>query len=183
MRALSIALSAAVIALSQTTLAAEPSPYAGEQTRTVKALSAAEIADLEAGRGMGLARAGELNGYPGPAHVLELADALGLTPAQRDQVTEIRMRMTAAAKPLGAQIIAKERILDQSFADGTIDPTRLAAATEAIGTLRGKLRAVHLAAHLETKRVLTLEQIRRYDGLRGYGPAPTDHHHLPGHDG
>ncbi len=183
MRALSIALSAAVVAMSHASLAAEPSPYAGEQTRAIKALSAAEIADLEAGRGMGLARAGELNGYPGPAHVLELADALGLTPAQRDQVTEIRMRMTAAAKPLGAEIIAEERALDRSFADGTIDATRLAAATEAIGALRGKLRAVHLAAHLETKRVLTPDQIRRYDELRGYGAAPAGHHHMPGHGG
>jgi hypothetical protein len=51
------------------------SPYAGSHTRDIKALSAQEAADLRAGRGMGLALATELNGYPGPLHVLELAES------------------------------------------------------------------------------------------------------------
>ena len=55
------------------------SPYAGMQARSIKALSEQQIADLKAGRGMGLALAAELNGYPGPAHVLEVADQLGLS--------------------------------------------------------------------------------------------------------
>ena len=41
-------------------------PYAGLQQRAVKALNDQQISDLRAGRGMGLALAGELNGYPGP---------------------------------------------------------------------------------------------------------------------
>ena len=52
-------------------------PYAGLQARPVKALSDQQIADLRAGRGMGLALAAELNGYPGPMHVLELARRWG----------------------------------------------------------------------------------------------------------
>lgn len=44
------------------------SPYAGLPAREIKALSPEEIADLAAGRGMGLALAAELNGYPGPRH-------------------------------------------------------------------------------------------------------------------
>ena len=48
-------------------------PYAGYQQRPIKALSEQQIADLRAGRGMGLALAAELNGYPGPVHVLALA--------------------------------------------------------------------------------------------------------------
>src|SRR5581483_11779332 len=43
-------------------------PYAGLQHRAVKALSDQQLADLRAGRGMGLALAAELNGYPGPIH-------------------------------------------------------------------------------------------------------------------
>ena len=58
-------------------------PYAGMQTRPIKALSEQQIADLGAGRGMGLALAAELNGYPGPSHVLELADKLELSAEQR----------------------------------------------------------------------------------------------------
>jgi hypothetical protein len=55
------------------------SPYAGMQMRLIKALSEQQIADLKAGRGMGLALPAELNGYPGPIHVLELSDELGLS--------------------------------------------------------------------------------------------------------
>ena len=56
------------------TLAEEkPSPYAGQQARQVKALSKAEIEGLLAGRGLGYAKAAELNHYPGPRHVLDLA--------------------------------------------------------------------------------------------------------------
>ena len=53
------------------------SPYGGFAERPMKALSAEQIADLRAGRGMGLALAAELNGFPGPVHALELAVPLG----------------------------------------------------------------------------------------------------------
>ena len=62
------------------------SPYSGLETRAIKALSDSQIADLKAGRGMGLALAAELNGYPGPMHVLELADELVLSVEQRTQM-------------------------------------------------------------------------------------------------
>ena len=67
-------------------------PYAGLQARPVKALSDQQIADLKAGRGMGLALAAELNGYPGPMHVLELATPLGLSDDQRAKVAGIVRR-------------------------------------------------------------------------------------------
>jgi hypothetical protein len=57
-------------------------PYAGLEKRAIKALSDAQIADLRAGRGMDLALPAELNGYPGPVHVLELGDRLGLDAEQ-----------------------------------------------------------------------------------------------------
>ena len=60
----------------------EHGPYAGMQQRSVKALSEQQIADLRAGKGMGLALAAELNGYPGPIHVLELGDQLNLSSVQ-----------------------------------------------------------------------------------------------------
>lgn len=47
-------------------------PYAGLQSRAIKTLSEQQIADLNAGRGMGLALAAELNGYPDPIHTIEL---------------------------------------------------------------------------------------------------------------
>lgn len=70
-----------VLALAGTASAQQhgQAPYAGLQQRSVKALSDQQIGDLRAGRGMGLALAAELNGYPGPLHVLEFAEKLGLT--------------------------------------------------------------------------------------------------------
>jgi len=50
------------------------SPYAGQEKRSIKALSQAQIENFLSGAGMGFAKAAELNHYPGPKHVLELAD-------------------------------------------------------------------------------------------------------------
>ena len=126
-----------------------------------------------------MAKAAELNGYPGPKHVLDLARQLQLTDGQRRGVQAIFDRMSAAAKPLGGELIAQEQALDQLFANGDITPDRLAAATAAIAELQGRLRAVHLSAHLETRALLNPDQIARYEQLRGYGalPAPEHHHH------
>jgi hypothetical protein len=49
---------------------AEVSPNSGQESQEIKALSESEIADLLAGKGMGWCQAAELNGYPGPKHVL-----------------------------------------------------------------------------------------------------------------
>ncbi len=72
---------------------ASPAPYAGLEARPIKALSGEQIADLKAGRGMGLALPAELNGYPGPLHVLELADALALTADQRARTQALYDKM------------------------------------------------------------------------------------------
>jgi hypothetical protein len=153
-------------------------PYAGQQTRPIKALSDDDIAALLKGDGMGLAKAAELNGYPGPKHVIALAKQLAVTETQLQQVTVIYDRMSAAAKPLGAELIERERVLDQLFASGEITPDRLTAETAAIAELQGRLRSVHLAAHLETRALLSAEQIALYQQFRGYGdhPAPGQHH-------
>jgi hypothetical protein len=157
-------------------------PYAGQQTRAIKALSDDDIAALHKGEGMGMAKAAELNGYPGPAHVLQLAGRLELTEIQRRDVQAIFDRMSAAAKPLGGELIAQEQVLDQLFAKGEITPDRLAAVTAAIAELQGRLRAVHLSAHLETRALLNPDQVVRYEQLRGYGDpqAPAQHHHHHG---
>jgi hypothetical protein len=102
--------------------------YAGQQGRAIKALSGEDIAALRKGEGMGMAKAAELNGYPGPLHVLALALDLRLTESHVSQVKAIRDRMSAAALPLGAELIERERALDQLFARGEITPERLTGA-------------------------------------------------------
>jgi Spy/CpxP family protein refolding chaperone len=155
------------------TVMSPTSPYAGQQARTIKALSPEEVAALLNAEGMGMAKAAELNGYPGPAHVLTLVKELKLTTAQQQQVQAIYDQMKAGAKPLGAELVQRERVLDQLFSKGEITFDRLVTETVAIAELQGRLRSVHLAAHLDTRRVLNPDQIILYERLRGYGDPAT----------
>lgn len=161
------------------TAASAQTPYAGMQARPIKALSEQQVADLGAGRGMGLALAAELNGYPGPLHVLELADKLELSADQRASVTAMFDSMKAEAVRLGSKLIEQEAGLDMQFASRTVTPESLKAATAAVATTQGELRETHLKYHLSTLAVLSPHQVHRYGELRGYGgqAPPTMHHH------
>jgi len=143
-------------------------PYAGLQKREIKALSREQMTELAAGEGMGLALAAELNGYPGPRHVLDLANQLGLTDEQRTRIQQLFDKMKAEAVPIGQQLIAAERNLNRAFAERMITPEQLQAATAAIGVTRGKLRDTHLKYHLATVALLSPDQIHHYTELRGY---------------
>ena len=173
----------AALAFSAAALAQSHQPYSGLRDRAIKALSDEQIADLRAGRGMGFALAAELNGYPGPVHVLEHAEALELSPEQRDSVAELHKAMQSEVIPLGETLIAEEAELDRLFRDGTVTPANLASATERIGATQAALRAAHLRYHLLTHEVLTPEQRRRYGELRGYVDGGTDHQGHAGQDG
>jgi hypothetical protein len=154
------------------------SPYAGMQSRPIKALSEEQMADLKAGRGLGLALSAELNGYPGPVHVLELADQLGLSADQKARIQGLFDAMKAEAVPIGAKLLEQEAALDQQFASRLVTPERIKAATKAIGVTQGELRDTHLKYHLQTAQILTADQMQKYSALRGYGStAPMQHHH------
>ena len=170
MRALSLILCLAIV--GPTAVVAqehEHSPYAGHEKSEIPSLSPKELADLSAGAGMGLARAAELNHYPGPKHVLQLADSLGLSSEQREQVSAIQEAMHTRAVELGASIIEAERSFGLRFRHGHIDSAAVREATADIGRLQAELRYVHLAAHLTTRAVLDAPQVQAYDRLRGYG--------------
>ena len=144
------------------------SPYAGKEGSEVKALTAEEMKAYREGTGMGLARPAELNHYPGPRHALDMAAELGLTDAQTARLKAVFDRMHAEAVALGGKIIEKEKALDSRFASGSIDEKTLRGLTSDIAAIQAELRAAHLKAHLETKRILTADQVARYDELRGY---------------
>jgi Spy/CpxP family protein refolding chaperone len=168
---------AAALILTATAASAQ-TPYAGMQTRPIKALSEQQVADLGAGRGMGLALAAELNGYPGPSHVLELADKLELSADQRASVKAMFDSMKAEALPLGSKLIEQEADLDKQFSSRTITPESLKASTAAVAVTQGQLRETHLKYHLSTISVLSPHQMHRYAQLRGYGgDKPMKHHH------
>ncbi len=146
------------------------SPYADLTGRAIKALSADDVTQYLAGEGMGLALAAELNAYPGPRHVLELASELGLTPAVIRRIRVISDSMGVGAVALGERIIGAERELDRAFAERTADDGRLRAVTAEIARLSGELRYTHLRAHLAVTALLTPRQVERYQVARGYRP-------------
>jgi len=156
------------VALAQ--MAAHHAPPASARM----ALSDTELAELRQGMGMGLAKPAEINGYPGPSHALDIAAQLELSAEQVAALGAIRERMATRARALGAEIIAQEEVLARLFAEGRVDGEKLATATAENAALRGRLRAVHLGAHLETKALLSAQQVRRYAVLRGYAAAPGD---------
>ena len=169
----------AALLLTSAAAANAQTPYAGMQARPIKALSEQQIADLGAGRGMGLALAAELNGYPGPSHLLELADKLNLSTDQRAAIQRLFDSMKAEAIPLGSKLIEQESDLDKQFASHTVTPESLKASTAAVAATQGALRETHLKYHLSTAALLSSGQMLRYAELRGYGgqAAPMQHHH------
>lgn len=159
-----------------------PSTYAGQQTRAIKSLSDQDVDDLLTGRGAGLAKAAELNGYPGPAHVLELAEPLKLSDAQLAATRALMAQHRAAAQRLGEVVVASERSLDQAFRSHRADAASVRSLTEDVARRRGELRAEHLNTHLAQTALLTPEQVQRYSQLRGYAvveaaPAQAPHRH------
>jgi hypothetical protein len=155
------------------------SPYRASASGDVRGLTRQEVADLEAGRGMGLARAAELNGYPGPRHVLDAAQAgrLPLSADQARQVQQVFDGMAARAQRLGKLVLDEERDLETAFRSSQIRPPDLEARVSRIAGLNGELRAVHLEAHLATRAILTDGQVRRYNELRGYAERPPEQRH------
>lgn len=143
-------------------------PYAGLEERSIKALSEQEIEDLRAGRGMAMALAAELNGYPGPLHALELARELDLTPEQQQQTRQLFAEMQTDAVRLGEELVGAEEVLDRLFREREATPDLVLKASMDAAELRGRLRATHLLYHLQMMDVLSPEQIERYNILRGY---------------
>jgi hypothetical protein len=139
----------------------------GQPSRAVKSLSDSEIAGYLEGRGMGFAKTAELNGYPGPDHVLELATQLGLSPHQRATIERLKHSMKKAAR-LGNWLVRDERRLDLLFAEGQANDENITPLVQRIGNLEAEIRLVHLRAHIEMRRILSADQIKKYEQARGH---------------
>ena len=148
--------------------AAPTGPYAGQEQRAIKALSSEEIDSYLSGKGAGLAKAAELNHYPGPLHVLELAETLQLNPQQKARSEAVFKAMQTQAVLVGKALVDKEQELDRKFASGAMTSKSLHLLLAQIGKLQAEVRGAHLQAHLDQRAILTQEQIAKYDDLRGY---------------
>ena len=171
-----------VLVVGGSSVAQNKSPYAGQEKRSIKSLSKSDISDLENGRGWGLAKAAELNGFPGPVHLLELSAKLDLSQSQLRSIEQIFKSMKEQAVPLGRRLIDAEMTLDRAFASRNVTANRLREITSDIGKIRGELRYIHLVAHLKTVEILTVSQIQRYNVLRGYSSKDPCTNIPEGHD-
>ena len=90
---------------------------------------------------MAYAKAAELNGYPGPSHVLELAGQLQLNDQQRQATQSLMDQHKTRARELGTQLVEAERQLDIAFASKTVDAHVVDDLTRQIGLLQARLRA------------------------------------------
>jgi len=132
----------------------------------IEAPAGSSMRGLLEGRGMGMARAADLNGYPGPKHVLELAAELELSDGQRQRTESLFAEMQADAKALGTQLVEEERRLERLFADGLATKEGMMPILSRISSLQGSLRARHLETHLAQRELLNADQIAHYQTLR-----------------
>jgi hypothetical protein len=133
---LTLLLSATGAVQAQEPAHAHGSPYAGEEVRAIKSLSPEDVAELRRGGGWGLAKAAELNGIPGPAHLLQSQDEIGLDPARVAAIQDLFEAMQAQATAEGERLIALEQELDDQFRQRAITEQRLRDLLAEIGRER-----------------------------------------------
>ena len=156
---------------------AQNAPEAGHQGnrhQSMQAMQTREFNNLQQGRGMGMARVAETNGYPGPMHVLEHAEALELTDGQIERTRELKTRVRTRAPELGNQIVDAEKRLEAMFAEGGVNAAKMDSLLIEIAELRAHLRSLHLTAHLDQAAVLTETQIEQYKTLRSAGRSDDE---------
>ena len=149
------------------------SPYAGQEARQIKALSPKDIDGLLSGSGTpfgGMAKAAELNGYPGPRHVLDavVAKEFKISVKQIDNIESLYQSMRSEAIGIGKEIIELETTVDKAFSERTMTGELLQENVFKSEQLRGRLRVVHLETHLAMVDILTPDQVKEYNKLRGY---------------
>lgn len=144
------------------------SDYVGQQDREIKSLSPEDISELRQGGGWGFAKAAELNGVPGPLHLLEMKAEIPLDDGQIEKIERLYDAMKAEAIVRGERLIALEQKLETHFQSRSITEETLRRILTEIAVERSNLRFTHLSAHLRTPDVLTETQINRYNELRGY---------------
>lgn len=167
----------AILAAHALSAQAQHHGYAGMKDREIKALSPEQVKQYQSGAGMGYALPAELNRYPGPMHVLELADKLELTPEQRAKTQALMDAHKAEARAIGAKRVESERALEALFRSGKVDEAALAKQVREAAALEGEYRLAHLETHRRTQALLSEAQVTRYVQLRGYAGEGTQRRH------
>lgn len=147
-------------------------PYEGFEQREIKSLSAQDIEEIRRGGGWGLALPAELNGHPGPAHLLEFSKELELSAEQVQAISKIHESMRTDAIAAGEHFIAAEAAISDAFEGSDLSEQALRDLLAEAAAARTALRYIHLSRHLSTPKLLSEAQIKKYSVLRGYADDP-----------
>ena len=144
----------------------DPAPHALAQT-----CDGAFEATVRDGRGFGMAFVADQQGYPGPLHVLELKDRLGLSRDQEVNAQALLAAMFAESRPKSARLLDAEGKLRRLFAAGRPAEAAIRTAVAEVEMARADVRLVHLPFHVKMRDALTDEQRRVYQEARWGGPS------------
>lgn len=148
------------------------SKYIGQENRLIKSLSAHDLESIKKGKGWGLAKAAELNGVPGPLHLLEMKKEIALSSNQIKKIEKLYEEMKTQAIAEGKTLISLERELNLLFSDNSVTNKKLKNILERVSKSYSDLRYIHLSAHIKASKFITSEQTKNYNKLRGYGENP-----------
>ncbi|MCG8374225.1 MAG: hypothetical protein MI700_11850, partial [Balneolales bacterium] len=133
----------------------------------------------------GMAKPAELNGYPGPKHVIDAYESgeLDLTDIQFEKIQAQFLEMQNLAIPLGEKLVAVELEIEEAFQNKTITQELLQSHIAESAGLYAQLRVLHMSYHLKMIDILSPDQISQYNILRGYSNETNPCENVPeGHD-
>lgn len=113
-----------------------------------------------------MAAVGEMNHYPMPDKVLKLSSQLNLTPIQIQKITEINTLMHRRRLQIGGSVISNEKMLDSLFKYKKVSDGNLIYYTNRHGLYQGELKNAILQACLATEKVLSAQQIAKFEALQ-----------------
>ncbi len=158
--------------LFSSTLICSVAAYAQSDTDTaaksaVRTLSAQQYTMYLKGQaGTEMAMVAELNHYPMPDKVLKLSNQLDLSPVQIKKIADINTQMQRRRLQIGGSIISNEKMLDSLFKTRKMSDGNLIFYTNRHGLYQGELKNAVLQACLATEKLLSKQQIAKFEALQ-----------------
>lgn len=109
---------------------------------------------------------GELNHYPMPDEVMKYKKELDLSPSEIKQLNDVITFLNMKKKEVGESIIRNERVLDSLFRTRKIDEGSIIFYGNRYGLYEGEYRTAVLQACFRAEKILTPQQIRRFEALK-----------------
>lgn len=107
----------------------------------------------------------EAHHYPQPAKVLKYKKELDLSPSQITKLKEFDAYMHKRTLQTGGSIISTEKTLDELFRTKKINEGSIIYYTQRYGQYLGEYRNAVLFACYSTQRILTPQQVQRFERL------------------